>query len=294
MRLSVVIAVTADDAPITRLLGALSSPARADVEILIADGTAGGGLSSLAGDRARVLTMPGATLPQLKGAAVETAVGEVIAIIEPWDVPETGWVDAVLAALEDPDVAAAGGTVLYDPDGSAADAGGYLFEYAAFAPPLKAGVTEADLPGNNVAYRRTQLHDVCADLLEAEGFNKPFFHARIRERGGRLVIAPDMIVRHRTTHGLGALVASRHHYGRCFGATRLAHTSGRRRLLYRVFAPVLPVLLVLRYVARAWRPRTRRLLLSGGPALMLISAGWGLGEWFGYWFGAGRSCGKCH
>ena len=50
-----------------------------------------------------------------------------------------------------------------------------------------------------------------------------------------------------------------------------------------------------RHLARAWaHPANRRLLTRAAPALCGVCAFWGVGEWLGYWFGAGRSCGMVY
>lgn len=287
---SVVVAVTTATAPAARIAKALlERDADPDIEVVVVDGTASG-IADVGLERCRILRRPGETLPKLKGAGVHAASGDIVAIVDPWDIPRPGWANAVRSAFENADPAGVGGAVAAPPGLKRADLGGYLFEYAAFAPPIREGPTDGDLPGNNVAYRRARLLEACAHLLESEGFNKPFLHQRLRERGERLVLTPAMVVDHQTTHTVAGLVRGRFHYGRCFGATRMRHASHGRRWLYRAFSPVLPVVLPVRYVARALRPATRGLLVTGGLQLLLIAGAWGVGEWLGYWFGPGSSC----
>jgi len=134
--------------------------------------------------------------------------------------------------------------------------------------------------------------DWCADLLP-RGFWKPFFHQRIRGRGGIMSLTPAMRVRHGTGY-TGAQVLGRfYHFGRCFGGMRPAHVSRARRLAYRLLCPVIPLQLSLRHLWRsARRQGTRRLLGSAAPMLVAICFAWGMGECVGYWLGPGRSCGK--
>ncbi|HEY3254083.1 MAG TPA: hypothetical protein VGJ91_09055, partial [Polyangiaceae bacterium] len=167
----------------------------------------------------------------------------------------------------------------------------YLFEYGAFNAPLAPGPTSGDLPGNNVAYRRSVLLDTCGDILQAEGFNKPFFHERLRALGRELVIRPSMCVKHLTHYRLLPFGMRRFHYGRCFGATRVRRARPARKALFRAFAPIVPSLLVTRHLLRALKHRkNRRLLPHAGLALCGVCAFWGVGEWLGCWFGAGDSC----
>ena len=104
-----------------------------------------------------------------------------------------------------------------------------------------------------------------------------------------------MTVRHLTEHRFVPFAVRRFHYARCFGAIRRHLSPWPQKLLYCVFAPTVPLLLMLRHSARARRhPANRRLLRGAEPALIGICFFWGVGEWMGYWFGAGRSCEKLY
>jgi glycosyltransferase involved in cell wall biosynthesis len=293
-RVSVVVAARTPPAAAREALASLAAQRRAaDIEVLLADGSDDGRLAALAAvlPHARHLRLPRGNLPALKGAAIREARADIVAVLDPADVADDDWVDELLAAFADPGVSAVGGAVLPPLARNAGNVGAYLFEYGAFNPPLAAGDAPGDLPGNNVAYRRRVLTEDCADLLEAEGFNKPFFHERIRERGGRLVLRPSMRVRHLTEHSFPAFAVSRFHYGRCFGAVRARRAPPSRRLLYRVFAPAVAPILAARHIRRALaHPANRRLLPRAALALCGVCAFWGVGEWLGYWAGPGRSC----
>ena len=264
----------------------------ADIEVLVADGSDGGGLAALVQrfPGTRYIALPGGNLPQLKGEAIRRARGEFVAVLDPSDAADPDWADEILAAFADPGVWAVGGAVLLSGPWSAGNVAAYLFEYGAFNPPIAAGDTQGDLPGNNVAYRRSALTETCADILASEGFYKPFLHERMRERGGRLVIRPAMRVRHLTHYLLVAFGVRRFHYGRCFGAVRVRRASPARRALYRVFAPAVAPILIARHLRRALNhPGNQRLLPGAALALCGVCVFWGVGEWLGYWFGPGRS-----
>lgn len=268
-----------------------------DTEVILSDGTPSG-LDRRLCERypwLRLLRPEGATLPVLKGEAIRAARADVVAILDPWDVPEPGWIDAIHEGFGPQGAGATatgiGGVVLPGGPPSPGNRAAYLFEYGAFNPPVDEGPTEGDLPGNNVAYRRPALTEECADVLAREGFNKPFFHERIRQRGGSLVICPEMRVRHLTRYRFLAVAVRRFHYGRCFGATRWRRSPRGRRLLYLVFAPAVPPLLMARHLRRALTvPQNRRLLRGAVAALLGVCLFWGVGEWLGYWLGPGRSC----
>jgi glycosyltransferase involved in cell wall biosynthesis len=271
-----------------------------DMEVILADGCGGDVLDPIAQQFpwVRRLRLAPTTMPRLKEAAISEARGEIIAILDPSDAAEPDWIDEILAGLAEPSVSAVGGSVMLPADPTAhsgANRAAYLFEYGCFNPPVAAGATAGDLPGNNVAYRRKSLVEDCADILSEAGFNKPFCHARIRERGGSLVIRPAMRIRHLTRYGFFSFGLRRYHYGRCFGANRRTFGPPNRQLLYRIFAPAVPVLLVLRHLSRHMaHPGNRRYLSNGTPALVGVCLLWGIGEWLGDWFGAGKSSDKLY
>ena len=297
-RVSVVVAARTHPSTAAQTLDSLAAQALAgDIEVIVADGSIGQDPEALLRrfPQARHVSVPGGNLPALKAAAMRAARADVVAVIDPADAAEPGWIDEMLAALSEPGVSAVGGTVLLANPGSAANTAAYLFEYGAFNPPIEAGVTEGDLPGNNVAYRRREVTEECADILAADGFFKPFVHQRLRALGGRLVIRPAMRVRHLTSYSFVAFGMRRFHYGRCFGALRVQRAPIARKLYYRVSAPLIAPLLVARHLTRALRHEAnRRLLPRAALALCGVCAFWGVGEWLGCWFGPGRSCAEVH
>lgn len=275
-------------------LASLAAQRRAnDIEVILADGSDGGDAPALetAFPGARRVSIPGGNLAALKGAAIRAARGSLVAVLDPSDAAEPDWIDALLTTFDDPGVWAAGGTVLFAGNSAPGNVAAYLFEYGAFNPPVQAGDTAGDLPGNNVAYRREVLVDHCGDILAAEGFNKPFMHERIRALGGRLVVQPAMRVRHHTRYRFGPFAARRFHYGRCFGSVRVRRATPIRRALFRLSAPLVAPLLVVRHLRRAFAHDANRALLGGSVlALCGVCVCWGVGEWLGCWFGPGRSC----
>jgi len=293
-RVSVVVAARVPPDTTEQTLVSLAGQRRAaEIEVIIADGTEDGRMGALARrfPRTRHITLPGGNLPALKGAAIREARAELVAMLDPSDAAEPDWVDEILAAFADPGVRAVGGAVLLSGGTGTGNVAAYLFEYGAFNPPITAGDTEGDLPGNNVAYRRSALTDTCADILAAEGFSKPFFHERIRAHGGRLVIRPTMRVHHLTHYPFSAFGMRRFHYGRCFGAVRARRAPPARKALYRIFAPAVVPMLIARHLwGAASHPGNRRLLPRAALALCGVCASWGVGEWLGYWFGPGHSC----
>lgn len=297
-RVSVIVAARFLPATTEQTLASLAAQGRAaEIEVILVDGSADGRMAEFARHfaGATCIAVPGGNLPALKAAAIRRARGALIAVLDPVDAAEPDWIEQILEAFADPTVCAVGGSVLLAGARSAGNVAAYLFEYGAFNPPVGAGDTHGDLPGNNVAYRRQALLDTCADILDSEGFNKPFFHERIRSSGGRLVMRPEMRVEHLARHAFLSFGLRRFHYGRCYGAVRVRRALPRHKLLYRVFAPAVAPLLAVRHLHRAARhPVNRQLLPRAAFALCGVCAFWGVGEWLGYWFGPGQSCRKLY
>jgi glycosyltransferase involved in cell wall biosynthesis len=242
----------------------------------------------------RHLRLEPGTMPAIKAAAIRACHGEIVAILDAHDAAQPGWLNEIRAGLASGEVAAVGGAVMPGGPPTAANRAAYLFEYGAFEPPLEQGPTSGDLPGNNVAYRRRLLVETCGDLLAA-GFYKPFFHDRIRRHGGKLWLRPAMRVTHLTQHRLLDFALRRFHYGRCFGARRIGLAPVSFKIAYRLAAPAIPPLLVVRHLIRAVsHPENRKILPHAAIALVCICIAWGVGEWMGYWAGAGRSCDKVY
>ncbi len=297
-RVSVVVAARTLPDTAEQTLASLAVQTRAaEIEVIVADGSNDDRMAALARHfpGARRVAVPGANLPALKAAAIRHARGELIAVLDPVDAAEPDWIDQILTAFADSSVCAVGGAVLLSGTQSAGNIAAYLFEYGAFNPPIKAGDTQGDLPGNNVAYRHRILTETCADILKAEGFNKPFIHERIGARGGRLVLWPTMRVRHLARYAFLSFGLRRFHYGRCYGAVRVRRATPARKLLYRIFAPAVALILMVRHLQRAVsHPVNRRLLPKSALALCGVCVFWGVGEWLGYWFGPGQSCRKLY
>ena len=265
---------------------------RADMEVILADGCGPGVLDDLCADFPWVhrLELEPANMAVLKAQGIAAARGEIVAILEPRDAAGPTWVGEILTALADEGLDAVGGAVRFEGPRTATNLAAYLFNFAAFAPPFDDRAAD-DLPGNNLALRRARLRETAGDLLETMGFVKPFCQARLLAAGGRMALRAAMEVRHLAASRAGPFLRQRYHHGRCFGADRIRLAPPRQALVYRLFGPAVPALLLLHQVRRAWRhPGLRPLLLPASPMLLAACLAWGLGECLGYWLGPGRSC----
>jgi len=263
------------------------------IEILFPDGSPDGAGTDLA--RAfpwlHRMALPGSTMPELKGKAIETAAGEYVAILDPGSIAPPDWIEKILDGFRDEQTMAIGGAVSFDSADTVANRAAYLFEYCAFNPPVLAGPTAGDLAGNSVAYRHRCIVVDCADLLRTEGFYKPFFHDRLRTLGGEIVLLPDLIVGQSTDYRYFPFAMRRGHFGRCYAARRLKHCSVTKKWVLRIFAPLAAPMVIVRNLPKVKRhPKNLRMFSKTWLSLLGICVFWGVGEWIGYWFGAGKSC----
>ena len=115
-----------------------------DIEVILADGCGGAVLNPIAEQFpwVRRLRLAPGTMPQLKGAAIAAAQGDIVAILDPSDAAEPDWIDEILAGLADPAISAVGGAVLLptDPDANKA---ANSFTMAAVSAPIAANSAPA-------------------------------------------------------------------------------------------------------------------------------------------------------
>tara|TARA_R110002072_G_scaffold95554_4_gene210676 strand:+ start:2500 stop:3453 length:954 start_codon:yes stop_codon:yes gene_type:complete len=289
------------DAVLSALASETEDPAaRAQTEIILVDGRpdAVDPRGNLPGRLTRLLR-PGLNMPLLKAEGVAVARGKSVAFLEPKAVPVEGWLRAALAAVAAHPGAALGGAVTVGPC-RAADRAAYAFEYSAFSHAALARGTGTDLPGNNMVLPLAALRDLCGDILEAEGLNKPFCQARLTGGGVAIVMVPEMTVQIKTQYRLGSLLASRFRYARCFGGTRAALARPKKRWLYRLGAPLVPALLLRRHLGTALRTAgpdrlgPEKLGAGGLAALSALCLAWSAGEAAGSWAGPGKSCNRLY
>ncbi len=237
-----------------------------------------------------LIRAPGLNMPQLKARGIAATTATALAFLEPKAVPAPGWAAALIRARQAAPQAVIGGAVRHAGGCSAADQAAFIFEYSDFsAAQLDSGRTR-DLPGNNMVLPRQALLAHCGDILAREGLNKPFCQARLLAAGVPLLLAADMAVAMTTSHQLAGLLSSRMRYARCFGGTRVALAAPGLRWRYRLGAPAVPVLVLVRRMSAVSRAETGPRRTFALPALALLCLAWAVGEIAGYWRGPGRSC----
>ena len=280
------------DTPDAVLAALAAQPEAAGFAVIIADGRSDPPRTTPPG--VIYLRAPKLNMPQLKALGIAATGAASLAFLEPKAVPEPGWAAALIGARAAAPAAALGGTVRFAGRDSAADQAAFIFEYADFsAARLHAGRSR-DLPGNNMVLPRAALLAHCGDILAGEGLNKPFCQARLLAAGVPLQAVPGMAVSMTTAHRLSGLLASRMRYARCFGGTRIALARPGQRWRYRLGAPLVPVLVLVKRMGALGRAETGPRRPGTLPALALLCLAWAGGEIAGYWRGAGSDCEKLY
>lgn len=240
------------------------------------------------------LRAPGLNMPRLKARGIAATEAGTLAFLEPKAVPAPGWAAALIEARSAAPQAVIGGTVRFGGRATAADQAAFIFEYADFSAAQLQSGRSRDLPGNNMVLPRAALLAHCGDILAREGLNKPFCQARLLAAGLPLHPAPGMAVSMTTAHGLPGLLSSRMRYARCFGGTRVALAGPGQRWRYRLGAPLVPVLVLVKRLGAVGRAETGPRRPGTLPALALLCLAWAMGEIAGSWRGAGHACEKLY
>ncbi|GIW07011.1 MAG: hypothetical protein KatS3mg060_1816 [Dehalococcoidia bacterium] len=257
---------------VARLLRSLPE----EVEAVIADGV--GGLT-IDRPNVRVLSLPGRTLAELRGAGLAAATSDFVAFVDPACQLSTGWLAAARRALA---VApAASGPVEYAGGRSPATWAAFLAEYGAFLPPASSA---AGVAGTNLIVVRA--------LLEAGGaFWKDEVVERLVAAGHAVAYVPDLVVVHRRRWRTLPFLRDRFHHGRCYAGRRRGRLAPIERLGRAVAAPATGLVLFVRLV-RAFLPKRRwRVAFAlAAPWTIAFLLAWAFGEAIGYLLGPGESC----
>lgn len=213
-----------------------------------------------------------------RARGLRDATGELVAILEDRSVPEHDWARAAVQAHAAHANAVIGGAIASGRE-TLLGLADYLCDFYRYQPPLPAG--PRDYVSNvNICYKRAALERTRSLWMDA--YYDLTVHWALQRDGEVLWLAPDMLVRQMRGDGerLGTLLSERMAWGRRFAVRRASETSGVGRLRFALQSPLVPFLLW----SRAARGYTggKDTLLKATPAMLLIFAAWGLGEFIGY------------
>lgn len=290
MRASVILAVHDAGRSIARCLEALSRQEGIEDTEVIAASNSTDETDAIIGRFAFVRCLrldDGLTVPELRGRAIATARGRIIAVIDPYSIVQEGWLrELEKAHAERPELVIGGPVDLADADSrSLLEWAIYINEYGLFLPPMSSGRV-AILPGSNISYKREALFD--GDRPRHASFWKTFVN---REAPSGLWLASKAVVALDKPIPFADFLRTRYDHGRCFAGMRGAAFG--ERLWRALTAPLLPLVFLWRW-GRPYLGRRRyagKLVLTL-PLQLLLFGNWARGELAGYLFGSGRSCKK--
>lgn len=281
-----------DDSP-THVVAALAGQAMSkSTEIIVVDGreSPAAGTRLPPNLRSNVILAPGENMPRLKAIGLESASGNHVAFLEPNGIPQDGWLSAVQAATREDPYSCYGGPVVFGSEETAINLAAYSFEYRDFSLEQIQQNPVSILPGNNMVIPRVLLQSLCEEILRTEGLNKPFCQQRLIENSVGIALRLDMIVTLKKEHRILKFLRRRFDYGRCFGGTRLRLVPQHKRFFYRIAAPSIPLILLVKHIFGLSKRDLRRLDVKSFAVLSIICIVWGVGEALGYWFGRCKSC----
>jgi len=205
-----------------------------------------------------------------RNRAAAAARGELLAFIDNDCVAAPGWLRTLVAALDDPAVAVAGGRVIAPPGA------GRVAAFEAVRSPLDMGAFGGEVgPGEAVAYMPACNLVVRRDvLLQISGFDAAMALGedvdviwRARRAGGRARYLPEGTVVHHHRVRLGALLRRRADYGSSEADLQRRHPEGRRVMALPI--AVIALLAALVTWSVSW---------LAGLALMLVALASVIGE----------------
>ncbi|MCS7047741.1 MAG: glycosyltransferase [Verrucomicrobiae bacterium] len=213
---------------------------------------------------------------------VMSARAPIVLFAEDHAFPLSDCAERLLAAHQRPVVAVGPGIECANPVNAVSWAD-LIIGYGPWLVPAREGPVEF-LPGHNSSYKRSALlryGDQLPAFLEAE----TLLHWDMRQRGEVLWLEPRARVRHTNFARWDVWLGAMFHGGRVFAAARASRWDWRRRAMFVVGSPLIPVVRMW----RLWSAVRRVGRWSALPALAVGLTADGVGQCCGYLLGAGRS-----
>lgn len=215
---------------------------------------------------------------ELRARGLAEARGEIVALLEDHGYPDRHWARNMWVEHR-AGCAAVGGAIENGID-RPLNWAVYFSDFFRYHNPVPAG--ESRLASDvNVSYKRTAL-DSIRSLLSAS-FRETTVNQALLERGEKIRLSPAVIVQQsRKNLSIAGALKERFIWGRSYAGGR-SREIGDKRLIFGVFCPVLPLVLIFR-IARTVFQRRRLVgaFLKAFPLVVPLAASWSLGELVGY------------
>lgn len=187
---------------------------------------------------------------------------------------------------QDPSAAAIGGSVENAADRNVMDWASFLIVQVAVMAPIPSGVAQRLSGAVNVSYKRAAL----VDILDHDGMGAmDVLHQKELLARGELLVADDRIrIAHDQSLGFIGTTAVHFHAGRTMSGFR-RQTMGVVDWARFVGAFLVPFARFARIVAIGTRKGYGRQIVTGAPAIFLLPYAQAVGQFTGYFRGAGKS-----
>lgn len=213
-----------------------------------------------------------------RAEGLASASGDLIALLEDRGVPRRDWVRELLAEHERLPHAVIGGPVELARSGRLAWAA-YACDFGRYQPPLAPG-PRSYVTDVNVSYERRALEST-RELWRVR-YQETTVHWTLARAGETLYLSDRFVVDEmRDDLTFGALLEERFAAGRFFAATRARISSRSRRLLHALLSPLLPLLLLWRYLVERRGAGRRRPPVGTAGLFALLAVASSLGELVG-------------
>ena len=222
----------------------------------------------------------GASVPELRGAGLSAARGDLVALTEDHCVAAPDWISQLVSGSH-ANVEIIGGAMRNAQRRRGIDWGAYFAEYGFFADAPANG--DPYITGANVAYKRDAAREAAA--LASNGAWEDVIHGRFAEQGRPMRFVGSAIIAQNKNYDFISFCQDRFEHGRNYARARLQESGGRRRWVYLLGTLALPFLLMFR-VARVNASHEPAAFIRALPFSFAFLSMWSIGEWFGYWRGA--------
>lgn len=271
---TVVIGSNAPAARLVACLEALAPQCDEGVEVLIHEGEESPAELRARFPWARFSVSLGALVPEHWRDGIDSASGEIVALTIAQMIPAPDWIAAVRRLHAEHE--AVGGAI--DPGSGLrlVDWAEYFCRYARDMRPFAAR-PNPDLPGDNVAFRRSRLEEIAASLRD--GYWEPVAHPELERRGVTLWHTPELVVRMGRSAGFAAFARQRLRHGRRYGHQRGANFSRPRNLVGVLGAPAVPLVMTARVLLQVFsKGRFRARAVASLPAIVAYNMVWAYAE----------------
>jgi hypothetical protein len=216
-------------------------------ELLIVDGDGHGLPDDVLRSYPRVtrLAMPGASVLQMRAAAMAQSRGEIVAVTEDHCRVAPDWCRRILDAhRERPDAAVIGGAVENGSDRAIVDWASFFIVNGAAMPPIRSGVQRSVAGQASVSYKKRVVPRDVPPLGRMEWM----LNQELRRRGERLVADGRIRVAHVQPFTFSDACAIHYHDSRTIAGFRLQRIGWMERLVRLGACAIMPPILALRTV----------------------------------------------